>query len=51
MKAHCSVIGNVIISCAEWCLLKNAQLECDSFRQVLLLSAELTPRPQLYFTF
>ena len=29
--------------------LKDAQLECNSFRQVLLLLAELTPRPHLLY--
>ena len=49
VKAHCSVMGNVIFSCAQWCLLKNVQLECDSFRLVLLLLADLTPRPHLLY--
>ena len=49
VKAHCSVIGNAIISSTQWYLEKNAPLECDSLRQVLLLSGKLTPRPHLFY--
>ena len=51
MRANCALIANVIISCTQWCLLKNESLKRDSFMYVFLLLARVTLMPHLLYIF
>ena len=47
VSENCALIANVIISCTQWCVLKNEPLKCDSFMYVFLLLAKVTLTPHL----
>ena len=52
MRANCALIANVIISCTQWCLLKNELLKYNSFiMYVFLLLARVTLTPHLLYIF
>ena len=51
VRANCALIANVIISCTQWCHLKNESLKCDSFMYVFLLLARVTLTPHLLYIF
>ena len=51
VRANCALVANVIISCTQWCLLKNESLKCDSFMYVFLLFARVTLTPHLLYIF
>ena len=51
VRANCALIANVIISCTQWCFLKNESLKCDSFMYVFLLLARVTLTPHLLYIF
>ena len=50
VRANCALIAN-IISCTQWCLLKNESLKYDSFIYVFLLLARVTLTPHLLYIF
>ena len=49
VRANCALIANVIISCTQWCVLKNESPKCDSFMYVFLLLAMVTLTPHLLY--